>query len=161
MNIKEYQEIIGKTAVYPQQVDNFGLAYCVFGIFDEMSEVHDKVDKNDTQANINKEIGDVLWYICAMCHELGLDFEEIVTKRTNLPDVDPFYVFGVVKKFYRDKKPIDPDKIKEYLKDLTYGLLAHLPEETILGILEENYNKLIRRRETNTLHGDGDNREQS
>lgn len=161
MTIKEYQEIINTTAVYPQKVDNFGLAYCVLGIFDELSEIRDKVVKNDTQVNINKEIGDVLWYICASCKELNLDFEEIIKDRKNDPLIDPYYIFGITKKFYRDNKPIDTDKIKGYLKDLLYGVLKHLPEQTIYSILEDNYNKLIKRRETNTLHGDGDNREQS
>lgn len=161
MTIKEYQEIINKTAVYPQQVNNFGIAYCIMGIFDELTEVYGKVQNNDDQKNINKEIGDVLWYICATCKELELDFENILKDRKNITTINPLGVFGILKKYYRDGKPIDKGFITDYLKDLAYDLLSHLPEETIYSILEENYNKLIKRRETNTIHGDGDNREQS
>lgn len=119
MNLKEYQTIIDKTAVYPKEI---GLAYCAMGLTGEAGEVADKIKKlyrdqeidavsadqyaDIIQANknsISKELGDVLWYVTAMANELGLSLEEI---------------------------------------------------------MEANYNKLIKRRETNTLHGSGDNREE-
>lgn len=114
MTIKEYQEIINKTAVYPKEI---GLAYCAMGLTGEAGEVAEKVKKlyRDTdypneksfpvefRKDIKKELGDVIWYVTALAGEVNLTLEEI---------------------------------------------------------LESNYNKLIKRRETNTLHGSGDNREE-
>ena len=109
MTIKEYQEIINLTAVYPREI---GIMYCTLGLCGEAGEVAEKVKKvfrdnqgivtEDKRHELKKEIGDVLWYCTALASELGFSLEEI---------------------------------------------------------LEENYNKLIQRRKTNTLHGSGDNRE--
>lgn len=110
MNIKEYQEIIKQTAIYPR---NMGLTYCTMGICGEAGEVAEKMkklfrDKNgivteEFKQDIKKELGDVIWYITALSNELNLTLEEV---------------------------------------------------------LEANYQKLIKRRETNTLQGNGDNREE-
>ena len=123
MTIEEYQTIIKKTSIYPE---NIGLAYCAMGLTGEAGEVSDKIKKiyrdkdvfdssglidqekihleviPEEKESIKKELGDVMWYITAMANELGLSLEEI---------------------------------------------------------MEANYNKLIKRRETNTLHGSGDDRE--
>lgn len=110
MTIKEYQEIINKTAVFPK---NIGLMYCTLGLCGESGEVAEKVKKlyrdhngeitEEFKQAVKKEIGDVLWYITALSSELGFTLEEV---------------------------------------------------------MEANYNKLMARRATNTLHGDGDNREE-
>lgn len=119
MNFKDYQDIIKKTAIYPEEI---GLAYCAMGLTGEAGEVADKIKKlyRDEKLNslnavgymqvllankeaIAKELGDVLWYITATANEIGISLEEIA-------------------------------KI--------------------------NYEKLVKRRETNTLAGSGDNREE-
>lgn len=109
MNIKEYQEIIKKTAIYPKEI---GVMYCTMGLCGETGEVAEKVKKlyrdsngivtNDFKLGIKKELGDVIWYVTALAEEFNLSLEEI---------------------------------------------------------LEANYEKLIARRKTNTLHGSGDDRE--
>lgn len=124
MNVKDYQTIIKKTAIYPKEI---GIAYCALGLTGEAGEVAEKIKKLyrdkkelvrcienehisddelqnfvDFQEDITKELGDVLWYITALATEFDLDLRDIM---------------------------------------LT------------------NYNKLTKRKETNTLHGDGDNRE--
>lgn len=126
MNIQEYQGIIKKTAIFPEDV---GLAYCGLGLTGEAGEVAEKIKKlyrdkslapmlnpdlpegfqtrlitltNEDVQGIKKELGDVLWYLTAIANQLGLTLEEI---------------------------------------------------------MEANYNKLIKRRQTNTLHGSGDDRE--
>lgn len=111
MTVKEYQEIINKTAVFPK---NIGLTYCTLGLCGESGEVAEKVKKlyrdhngeitEEFKQAVKKEIGDVLWYITALSSELGFTLEEV---------------------------------------------------------MEANYNKLMARRATNTLHGDGDNREET
>lgn len=110
MNLKEYQEIIKKTAVFPNEI---GLMYCTLGLCGESGEVAEKVKKLFRDQNgvvteefkeaVKKEIGDVLWYITALSGELGFTLEEV---------------------------------------------------------METNYNKLMARRATGTLYGNGDNREE-
>lgn len=108
MEVKEYQNIIKETAVYPKEI---GLLYCALGVCGEAGEIAEKIKKiyrdkkgliteSDSLA-IRKEIGDVMWYVTALANEFGFTLEEI---------------------------------------------------------MEENYNKLISRRNNNTLHGSGDNR---
>lgn len=111
MDIKEYQGIIKKTAVFPAEI---GLTYCTMGLCGEAGEVAEKMKKlfrdkggvvtDEFKQDVKKELGDVVWYVTALANELGLTLEEI---------------------------------------------------------LEANYTKLIKRRETNTLHGSGDNREET
>jgi len=125
MELKEYQTIIEKTAVYPKEI---GLAYCALGLTGEAGEVAEKIKKlyrddqslannirlghifeankkaySEFRENVKKEVGDVIWYCTALANELGLTLEEI---------------------------------------------------------LQANYDKLIKRRETGTLHGSGDDREE-
>ena len=42
MDVKEYQEIIKKTAVFPKEI---GLTYCTMGLCGEAGEVANKVKK--------------------------------------------------------------------------------------------------------------------
>lgn len=59
--------------------------------------------------------------------------------------------------------------VKDYKKDIVKELgdcfwyctaIANEIGVSIEEVMEANYNKLIKRRETNTLHGSGDNREE-
>ena len=84
MDVKEYQEIIKKTAVFPKEI---GLTYCTMGLCGEAGEVANKVKKiyRDKQGILSKEdsekiadeMGDCLWYITALAQELGYSLEEL------------------------------------------------------------------------------------
>lgn len=128
MQVREYQEIVKKTAVYPKEI---GLAYCGLGLTGEAGEVAEKIKKlyrdkpeilvhfesnppavislgdalkvDTFKREVTKEIGDVIWYCTALASEIGVTLEEV---------------------------------------------------------MQTNYNKLISRRKTNTLHGSGDDREE-
>jgi NTP pyrophosphatase (non-canonical NTP hydrolase) len=88
MDFKEYQEKAGTTAIYPDRGKN--LIYPVLGLCGESGEVAEKVkklirDKNyvidqEFLDNIQKEIGDVMWYMAAVCFELGLDMNTVAEK---------------------------------------------------------------------------------
>lgn len=161
MTVEEYEIIIDKTSVFPRKVDDAGLYYIVVGLHDELYEVREKIYANDAEESILKEIGDVLWYMCALCNELKLSFSKVISERKELESgkYDVEKLFGIVKKHYRDNKAIDKEIVYNILIHLADSLLDHLSQEQVLEILEQNYNKLILRRRTNTLHGDGDNRE--
>ena len=98
MDFKEYQKLASQTAIYldkfkmiyeriPEPVMKYlGLSYTANGL-GEVGEIQGKVKKilrdqggNITDANredLMKELGDVLWYVSAMCSELGLSMEEV------------------------------------------------------------------------------------
>ena len=68
-----------------------------------------------------------------------------------------------IKKFYRDGKPLDINSFDEHFRTLSYyiGDVCKSLGFNINTILRQNYDKLIKRRETGTLQGDGDNREEA
>lgn len=88
MNFEEYQKIVKKTSIYPNQGNN--VAYVTLGLAGEAGEVADKVKKlirdsngiltKDKRKEMIKELGDVLWYLAACAGELGVDLEEVATQ---------------------------------------------------------------------------------
>ena len=90
-------------------------------------------------------------------------------------------LLGISKKFYRDSKPLDNNLILEILNYIVCSILSDLNDivnyyyeyqsekyleskkagKLILKkVINLNIEKLIKRNETNTIHGDGDNREE-
>lgn len=73
-----------ETAIYP--CDN-SITYTVLGLAGETGEIAEKVKKTirDRQGkfdeavklDIAREAGDVLWYLAALAHELGMSLEDI------------------------------------------------------------------------------------
>ena len=85
MELNEYQKKALETAVYPEE---YRIIYPTLGLTGEAGEVSDKVKKvirdrnasfenEETRLAIAKEIGDVLWYIATLSHDLGFHLEEI------------------------------------------------------------------------------------
>lgn len=85
MNFSTYQDEMKKTVIYPHQGEN--LAYPALGLTGEAGEVADKVKKiirdnngqltKETRDDIILELGDVLWYLAALCLELNISLEEV------------------------------------------------------------------------------------
>ena len=79
MTFNEYQTIAATTAIYPESAK---FIYPTLGLCGEAGEVAEKVKKiirdangeftDEKKAEIMKEIGDVLWYISALCTDLGV-----------------------------------------------------------------------------------------
>lgn len=83
-----YQQRAGTTAMYPGRGQS--LCYPAMGLAGEAGEVNEKAKKivrdrqdlfaqpNDVEREkIKKELGDVLWYIAAICHEAGLSMKDV------------------------------------------------------------------------------------
>jgi NTP pyrophosphatase (non-canonical NTP hydrolase) len=163
MKYNEYSDLIQQTAIYPKEVNNFGVAYTFLGIFDELGEYREKVNLGDLEGS-KKEKGDVLWYMCALCLELDISFTILIEryfiqKKEGVFEDAQLY-FGNIKKYYRDGKNVDRNHMITYFfLPLLYDLLMDETLESLGEILQNNATKLLKRRETNTLHGDGDNRE--
>ena len=85
MRFREYQQAARRTAIYPDRGKN--IAYPALGLAGEAGEVAEKVKKvirdnggvvdAATRAALKKELGDVFWYIAALCDEVGLDMEDV------------------------------------------------------------------------------------
>lgn len=90
MLFKDYQEKSKKTAVYPNKGKNY--IYPVLGLVGEAGEVAEKFKKiirdnngkinSEKKAEIEKELGDVLWYISQIATELKINLEDIA--KTNI-----------------------------------------------------------------------------
>lgn len=81
MNMTEYQDKTGTTAVYPKEK---ALEYLALGLVSEAGEVAGKVKKflrGDYDVvprdDLEKEMGDVLWYLAQLCALLGLDLGDV------------------------------------------------------------------------------------
>jgi NTP pyrophosphatase (non-canonical NTP hydrolase) len=81
MHFNDYQKEALKTAVYP--VVGRGYVYPALGLAGETGEVLEKVKKvfrdghgklsPEARQALIQELGDVLWYLSALSHELGVD----------------------------------------------------------------------------------------
>ena len=85
MNFNEYQQQARTTAVYPDIGDNY--IYPALGLCGEAGEVAEKIKKiirdnngiitYEKNIEIQKELGDVLWYVSNLASELGVDLNRI------------------------------------------------------------------------------------
>ncbi len=88
MNFNEYQKKAFETAIYPDKGNNF--VYPCLGLAGEAGEFIEEVKKilRDSnykidevkKENLKKEMGDVLWYLAALCTELKFEFDEVAEK---------------------------------------------------------------------------------
>ena len=79
MNMNDYQNQADTTAIYPASVQ---VLYPTLGLAGEAGEVANKVKKIVRDGKLDKEaigseIGDCLWYIAAICKDLGLKMEDV------------------------------------------------------------------------------------
>jgi NTP pyrophosphatase (non-canonical NTP hydrolase) len=85
MTFEEYQKKSRKTALYPGTGGNF--IYPVLGLCGESGEVAEKIKKAvrddggeitaERKKELEKELGDVLWYLSQLATELGLSLDKI------------------------------------------------------------------------------------
>jgi len=88
MTFEEYQKESRKTALYHNAGNNF--VYPVLGLCGEAGEVAEKIKKivrsgnnqitEEQRAEIQKELGDVLWYLAQMASELHLSLDDVAWK---------------------------------------------------------------------------------
>ncbi len=88
MDFKKYQKESRKTALYPGAGKNF--IYPTLGLSGEAGEVAEKIKKvlrdkggvvdDQTKEKLEKELGDVLWYVSQISSELGLSLDEVASK---------------------------------------------------------------------------------
>ncbi|MDB4006656.1 nucleoside triphosphate pyrophosphohydrolase family protein [Gammaproteobacteria bacterium] len=81
LTLTEYQNAAATTAIYPASVQ---ILYPTLGLAGEAGEVANKVKKIVRDGKLDKEgiaseLGDCLWYIAAVCRDLGLNMGDIAT----------------------------------------------------------------------------------
>mgnify|MGYP003589572106 CR=1 FL=1 len=80
MTFKSYSKTASKTAIYPDYVK---LLYPLLGLSGEVGEVMNKIKKHYRddvpldKGDLKKELGDILWYLNAVCKDLNIDFEDM------------------------------------------------------------------------------------
>ncbi len=88
MDFCKYQKESRKTALYPNVGNDF--VYPTLGLVGEAGEVADKLKKtirddhhivtDKKKEEVEKELGDVLWYIAQIASELNLSLDDIAQK---------------------------------------------------------------------------------
>lgn len=88
MDFPSYQEASRKTALYPDLGKNY--VYPTLGLVGEAGEVAEKIKKvlrdkggvidETTRVELQKELGDVLWYLSQLSVELGFSLDDVATK---------------------------------------------------------------------------------
>ena len=86
MKMNDYQKRARKTAIYPEI---HKITYPAIGLAGEAGEVcnklkkrlrGDKIEMWRTRDDLEKELGDVLWYVANLASDLGLHLDNIATK---------------------------------------------------------------------------------
>jgi len=87
MDFNEYQSKAITTKLYKKET---ALFYVTLGLTGEAGEVAEKIKKiirdddgivsEQKKVEVAKELGDVLWYLAALCDELGLQFEDVAAQ---------------------------------------------------------------------------------
>jgi len=131
MNFTEYQHFAARTADYPRRGQN--LEYPTLGLNGEAGEVAEKVKKveRDSQGIVTpeikhaiaKELGDVLWYIAALCDELGLDMTDVAL--SNLEKLAKRSERGLIGGSGDNREETDPMKGIEAAR----GILPYDPQD--------------------------------
>lgn len=164
MTFDEYQESAYKTAIYKDKI-----IYPSLGLINEMGEFLEKFD-NPSQygmVEVAHEAGDVMWYIAALCTDLGIRCSTLEND-----DNEPFYdsfmylsrLAGKVKKWMRDENKELTAEFVSSLQGLLskiysmfngcYAQLSYPMEE----IYRQNLDKLNSRMARNVIQGNGDYR---
>lgn len=93
LTFRDYQNRANETAIYPNVGTEIlhpvtaGLVYPVMAIGGEVGELQNKVKKlirdgdnaftHEQMESLVKEIGDIQWYLAAICTELGIDLGRV------------------------------------------------------------------------------------
>ena len=87
LTFQEYAKLSRQTAIYPTKDTAYGWIYPTLGLAGEAGEVANIIKKiirdeegipsSSDRISVAKELGDVLWYVAQLVHELGLSLEEI------------------------------------------------------------------------------------
>ncbi len=88
MTFEDYQQAARTTALYPDLGKNF--VYPTLGLVGEAGEVAEKIKKvmrdkggvidETTRTELQKELGDVMWYLAQLSFELGIKLDDVAVQ---------------------------------------------------------------------------------
>lgn len=149
---------------------------CFLGLSEETGEVLEKIESLDWKGLL-AEMGDVLWYMNAIRHILGLDFSIctdyqatddhlLAGNKKNAIHLMSLAarIAGVGKKIIRDSEfeasDLQKKKVRDALSEMysIISLMAGDLDTDTGSILQGNVDKLEGRKIRGTLHGSGDDR---
>jgi len=171
MKLDYYQVEAHRTALYKNL--NLEIAYPCLGLIGELAELVEAIEapQFDTE-RIYSELGDVLWYIAAVCTDMGLQlsvctgvesFEEITLNNPG-SDIKFFLMAGraweAAKKVLRDGNETKKVIIRACLRNLLehFSAFCNFNNLSLTHAADLNLNKLRSRQERGVVHGDGDTR---
>lgn len=179
MKFYEYCEPAISTAIYKNRGNN--RIYPFFGLFGEIGELSEKFKKSlrdddgiiseERKSLIVGEIGDILWYMSAICFECKIDpkhvqesskselateynyeyFLETIVTLSSLAEI--IYNYAIEYDF--PNEVIIPN-ISKMLGELS--LLCKTLSISLSDAMQNNVDKLLSRKIRGVLKGDGDNR---
>jgi len=188
MLIADYESLVRKTSLYPA---SHVFIYPALGLANEVGETLDKVFPTDhvemVTVEVVKELGDVLWYVTATTHDLGLKLWELFRYISGNVDVTTFdhlewwllegekkrspylsitvnagEIAGIAKKVIRDGRGLDDarSKAEPILAKILFDicLICKRIGVPLAEVAKTNHDKLSSRLERGKIKGDGDNR---
>lgn len=172
MKLDYYQAEAQKTALYKNL--NLEIAYPCLGLVGELAELieADEISIVNEKERIYSELGDVLWYVAAVCTDLGItmstccgveSFEDITLRNVG-SNIKMFIIAGraceAAKKVLRDHNESKKIIVRACLRNLMEYLAAYcnFNNLSLTHAADLNLNKLKSRQERGVVHGDGDTR---
>ncbi len=163
MDWNTYQAQAATTAVYPISAK---LQYPVFGLCGEAGEVMERLKRSlrsgkpiDRDGLID-ELGDVLWYISAICTDIGITLSAVV-----MPSGSDFTLVAAAIRLYKTAGDIASGYLRgrlihPYLPKAVQMLscIAHHLDFSMQDVMVRNLAKLKDRQERNKLQGEGGDR---
>lgn len=179
MNLAEYHS---KTHVTCVVKETHLTVYMALGLGEEAGEVLEAVhalgrrpDTENALKELAMECGDVMWYTSECAHAWGIDLTQCPITQEPIQAVTPsewvtvlmkhaLAVSGLTKKLIRDSDlVIDQNRRQKVSTHL--GTIVHILSEILKfgpydleWVMEQNIEKLTRRKSEGKLHGDGSNR---
>lgn len=105
LSFDEYQRLACRTALYPGHDEPTVAPYPALGLAGEAGEVCEQIKKSirddggeisdERRHKLHKELGDVLWYVAALCAELDLQMEDVA--RGNIEKLADRHRRGVIR----------------------------------------------------------------
>lgn len=168
MEYEDYKKFTQSMSIYPSVGSNF--LYPALGLIEELLEAH----RANTDEELEKELGDVMFYLTQLGNETGIyiSYKAIWMTEENTAYSRIGQLAGKLKKSIRDhgwtvgnpppKYFLDwyvdnVDYFYVMVSDLYYSLVKDNPP-SMEEILDINVAKLTSRKERGVLQGDGDDR---
>lgn len=181
MLANEYQRAARTTALYPTSA---AVYYPAMGLVGEIGELCNKAKKivrgdvtfEQRLEDFKKELGDVVWYVAGVASDLGITLEEVVNNalagKQETGDLNSTllrlaaaagHIAGTADEIKTHGLTVYRRALIQSRLEPVVCLIARLCvifNVELTDVCHDNIKKLFKRKETGTIRGDGDNREQ-